>query len=263
MSKLAISNIAWPEYLDGQVYGLMERYGFSGLEIAPTRVFPEAPYDRLGEASAWAVGLKEQYGLIIPSIQSIWYGRQEALFGTEEERGILLDHTKKAIDFAAAIGCRNLVFGCPKNRRLCDGADLEVGIRFFRTIGDYACSKGIVVGMEANPSIYGTDYINDTEAAFRLIGQVGSEGFRLDLDTGTMIQNGEEAAMLEGRVRHISHVHISEPWLKPIQERELHRELERLLDAEGYHGYVSIEMGRSDDIRMIEDVLRYVREVFA
>ena len=69
--------------------------------------------------------------------------------------------------------------------------------------------------------------------------------------------------MLEGRVRHISHVHISEAWLKPIQERELHRELERLLDAEGYHGYVSIEMGRSDDIRMIEDVLRYVREVFA
>ncbi len=263
MSRLAISNIAWPECLDGQVYGLMERYGFNGLEIAPTRVFPEAPYDRLGEAAVWAAGLKEQHGFIVPSIQSIWYGRQEALFGTEEERGILLDHTRKAVDFAAAIGCRDLVFGCPKNRRLHDGGDPEVGIRFFRTIGDYALSKGTVIGMEANPSIYGTDYINDTAAALGLIGQVGSEGFRLNLDTGTMIQNGEAVAMLEGKVRYISHVHVSEPWLGSIQERGLHRELERLLDAEGYQGYVSIEMGRSDDIRMIEDVLRYVREVFA
>lgn len=49
----------------------------------------------------------------------------------------------------------------------------------------------------------------------------------------------------------------------PIQERGLHRELERLLDAEGYQGYVSIEMGRSEDIQMIEDVLRYIREAFA
>lgn len=104
-------------------HGLMQGYGFSGLEIASTRVFPEAPYDRPGEAAVWAARLKERHGLIIPSIQSIWYGRHEALFGTEKERGILLDHTRKAIDFAAAVGCRNLVFGCPKNRRLHDGAD--------------------------------------------------------------------------------------------------------------------------------------------
>ena len=57
MSKMAISNIAWTEHMDGQVYGLMERYGFEGLEVAPTRVFPEAPYDRLVEAAAWAAGL--------------------------------------------------------------------------------------------------------------------------------------------------------------------------------------------------------------
>lgn len=50
------------------------------------------------------------------SMQSIWYGRTEKLFGTEEERNLLLDYTKSAVDFAAAIGCKNLVFGCPKNR---------------------------------------------------------------------------------------------------------------------------------------------------
>lgn len=263
MSRLAISNIAWPGHLDVQVYGLMQRYGFSGLEIAPTRISKEAPYDGLIEACDWAVGLKERYGLTIPSMQSIWYGRQEQLFGTEGERDILIGYTKKAVDFAAAIGCGNLVFGCPKNRRIPGGGDPTVGLQFFKTIGDYAHLKGLAIGMEANPPIYGTNYVNDTAAALELIGQVGSEGFLLNLDVGTMIQNGETVGPLEGRVRYISHVHISEPWLKPIEERDLHRQLKRLLDAEGYQGFVSIEMGRSEDIQMIEDKLRYVKEVFA
>ena len=38
-------------------------------------------------------------------MQSIWFGRQERLFGSEEEREILIDYTKKAVDFAVAIQC--------------------------------------------------------------------------------------------------------------------------------------------------------------
>ena len=38
--KLAVSNIAWKEQHDEAVYALMRHYGFTGLEIAPTRFFP-------------------------------------------------------------------------------------------------------------------------------------------------------------------------------------------------------------------------------
>ena len=44
--KLSISNIAWDTSEDKMIYELMQNHGCSGLEIAPTRVFPEHPYDR-------------------------------------------------------------------------------------------------------------------------------------------------------------------------------------------------------------------------
>lgn len=99
----------------------------------------------------------------------------------------MLDYTKKAIDFAAAIGCKNLVFGCPRNRSLPAGADESVAVAFFKELGEYAYSKGTAIGMEANPPIYNTNYINDTKSALELIEQVDSKGFKLNLDVGTRI----------------------------------------------------------------------------
>lgn len=263
MMMLSISNIAWAAERDDLVYGLMERYGYSGLEIAPTRIFPQGPYDRLEEAGAWAEGLKKRRGLSIPSMQSIWYGRQEKLFGSPEERRTLADYTKKAVDFAAAIGCKNLVFGCPRNRDVPRGADTSAAAGFFRALGGYAARRGTAIGMEANPPVYHTNYINDTTSALELIEQVGSEGFKLNLDVGTMICNGERVRDLIGKVRLIQHVHISEPGLAPVERRALHKELKQLLADEGYPGAVSIEMARVDDMAVLEDKMDYVRSIFS
>ena len=116
--------------------------------------------------------------------------------------------------------------------------------------------------MEANPPIYHTNYINDTLSALALIEKVGSKGFRLNLDVGTMIQNEESVSELAEKVYLISHVHISEPGLKPIEERTLHRELKKILEEEGYQGFVSIEMGKVDDIRVLENRMQYIRSIF-
>jgi len=262
MKKLSISNIGWKENDDYIVYQLMKKYGYSGLEIAPTRIFPVSPYNKLEEATFWALELNRNYGFGVPSMQSIWYGRQERIFGTKEERQVLLDYTKKAIDFAHAIGCRNLVFGCPRNRVLSDDMDCSVAIEFFRELGEYALSKNTVIGMEANPPIYNTNFINDTKSALELIWQVNSKGFKLNLDTGTMIYNGESTSELIGNVQYINHVHISEPNLKPIEERELHIELKKVLFSEGYQGYVSIEMGKVNDFEILDEKLKYVASLF-
>lgn len=261
--KLALSNIAWESSDDTRVYDIMRKYHFIGLEIAPTRIFSEMPYEKQDEARRWSRHLKETYGLTVPSMQSIWFGRKEKVFGSEEERAILLNYTKKAIDFAIAIDCKNLVFGCPKNRNLPEGTDPETAVGFFEKIGDYAYGHGTVVSMEANPPIYHTNYINDTMSALRLIKQVNSKGFMLNLDVGTMIQNEEDVTELVGQVHLINHVHISEPGLKPIKERTLHRELMELLESEGYNGYISIEMGKVESLSVLEEKMRYVGRVFS
>lgn len=257
--KLAISNIAWDAMQDETVYGLMKQYGFSGLEIAPTRIFPDSPYGRTAEARQWSRDLNRRYGFTVPSMQSIWYGRKERLFGSEEERQELMEYTKKAITFAAAVGCRNLVFGCPKNRILPDGGDPETAIPFFREIGDFAYENGTVIGMEANPVIYGTNYINDTASAVALIRSVNSKGFRLNLDVGTMIENGESLDVLEGAADLINHVHISEPNLKPVKIRTLHHDLIAFLKEHGYQGVISAEMGKPDNLECLRQVMAEIR----
>ena len=116
--------------------------------------------------------------------------------------------------------------------------------------------------MEANPPIYNTNFINDTESALDLIEKVGSKGFLLNLDLGTMIQNEETVSELLGKVNLINHVHISEPGLKPIEERSIHKEIQALLEKEGYDRFISIEMGKVDDLAIFEEKMNYVRGIF-
>ncbi|MDD3666705.1 MAG: sugar phosphate isomerase/epimerase [Bacteroidales bacterium] len=260
---MSISNIGWNAEDDYDIYKIMRENDFWGLEIAPTRVFQNSPYDKLNEAKKWSDILKREEGLEISSIQSIWYGRQEKLFGSLFERQALKNYTKKAIDFAALMGCKNLVFGCPKNRVIAENDNPNTAIEFFKELGDYAELKGTILSLEANPTIYNTNYINDTLSAIELVKNVNSKGFLLNLDTGTMIYNNETVGSLINNVKYINHVHISEPELKPIQRRNLHTDLISLLKQENYKRFISIEIGRQDDKNIIKNAIFYLNEVIS
>ena len=261
--KLSISNIAWDTSNDIKIYDLIKKYGFEGLEIAPTKIMGKDPYEKLKEIKEWKEKIKKRYNLRISSMQSIWFGRTENLFDSKEEENILIDYTKKAIDFANVIECKNLVFGSPKNRNVNNGKNSENQIEIFETLGEYAYKKNTVIGMEANPKIYNTNYINDTKSALKLVKKINSKGFLLNLDLGTMILNNENLLeILRGNISYINHVHISEPWLKIIEKREMHKILRNILLEENYKGFVSIEMAKIDEIKKIEDVVKYVKKIF-
>ena len=122
--KYSISNIAWSAEYDNEMYAFLKQQGIEGLEIAPTRLFTN-PYDNLELAHEYAWMLKNKYGLTVSSMQSIWYGIKESIFGTEEDRQFLIDYTKKAILFAESMGIKNLVFGCPRNRNMPQGDEKQ------------------------------------------------------------------------------------------------------------------------------------------
>ena len=94
--KLSISNIAWAKTDDLKMYEYVAQQGFQGIEIAPTRIFEDNPYDKLQEAEDFAKQLKNEYGLEISSMQSIWFGKTQKIFGSQEERNELIEYTKKA-----------------------------------------------------------------------------------------------------------------------------------------------------------------------
>ena len=232
--NLSVTNIAWDRKDDDAVLNLLEKYGFTGVEVAPTKIVPEAPYDRINEAITYQRSLRRCFGFVIPSMQSIWYGVTDRIFGSAEVRTRLTAYSQKAIRWAEAVGCKNLVFGCPRNRAICEGEDAGPAVPFFRELGEYAKDHHTVIALEANPPIYNTNYINTTREALSLIREVGLEGFRLNLDVGTMVENREDVSVLEGSEQLIHHVHISEPGLVPIQQRALHKELAAFLRAFGH-----------------------------
>lgn len=262
--KISVSNIAWKSEYDESVYAWLKSQGISGVEIAPTKLMGEKPYDRCEEAQAIAKELKAKYDLTISSMQSIWYQRNENIFASKAERNELFEYTKKAIDYAKALQCNNLVFGCPRNRNIPDNITNaeDIAYEFFKGLGDYAYEQGTVLAMEANPPMYNTNFCNVTADAVELVKRVNSKGFRLNLDFGTIISNEENVKQVAEYAELINHVHISEPGLAPIQKRETHCLLAAILKDNNYNGFVSLEIKTSDDIEEVKRECLYLKEVF-
>ena len=259
--KLSASNIGWAAEQDEQVWPLLQGLGYAGLEIAPTRVFPQEPYRCLPGAALFAGVMRQKYGFVIPSMQSIWFGQTGNIFNQKETQG-LEEYTLAALEFANACRCRNLVFGCPRNRNIPQGHTAAEAEGFFERIGWLAAQKGAVIALEANPPIYNTNFLNTTAEAFALAEKLDSPGMGVNLDVGTMIANGERPGDFAAHMQRVSHVHISEPGLAPIEARPLHKDLALLLHAVGYQGFVSVEM-KATDPETLKRCLEYTAEVFA
>lgn len=259
--KLAISNIAWDAQDDRQVFDSLKALKYPGLEIAPTRVFPESPYQRLPEAKRFSEELSSKWGLEIASMQSIWYRRTESIFGSREEVESLIEYTKEAILFAEAVGCGNLVFGSPKNRLMPSGKKIEDALPFFRAIGDFAAAHRATIALEAVPAMYGTNFLNTTPELYDFVRLLNNPGIRMNLDFGTMLANGETLERVKEYLPFVNHVHISEPGLVMIEKREEHNAFLKILQEGPYDRFVSIEMKNQENPDLVISALEYLKEI--
>ncbi len=258
--QLAISNIAWQKDDDETVYAAMQQAGFTGLELAPTRIFSEAPYENLTSALLFGGYLKNRWGFSVPSLQSIWYGQKGNIFDPADTEH-LLDYTAQAFQFAHSLNCPSLVFGCPKNR--------------MRPLGGQRCRRRGVLHAGGQPggavrraSGAGGQPADVHElperhrrrlCARQAAGQpraVGQSGPVHRAGAGRKLQSFIDD------MQYVSHVHISEPGLVPIERRPEHKELALLLGAVGYRGFVSVEMAHTD-VDTIRRTMDYIAEVFA
>ena len=281
--KYAISNIAWSPEEDERMYDFLGDRRM-GLEIAPTRIFPweqsetlgrmAGPYDHVREAQEWARDVYNYYGVKVVSMQSVLNGMEANIFGTEKENRLLVQYMKRAIDFAVAVKCRNIVFGCPLNRNIPGGYDLalagKVSVNFFSELTMYAAQRGTCIAIEANPAIYKTNFINYTSQAFELVryiskevGKNASRAIKVNLDLGAILANGENIYELltEKNIPLINHVHYSEPNLKMLRQREEHKEIKRILDENGYENYISVEMRMPERSRDVLTAIEYLRSL--
>jgi sugar phosphate isomerase/epimerase len=241
--KFSASNLAWnSEHEDEHFFCLMS-HGFSGLEIAPSKFIGANPYQKSIRKSAVAKAnlLREKWGLSIASMQSIWYSRNEQIFGSRLERARLMDYSEKAFDFAASIDCSHIVFGNPKNRLL-QGGNPDDAVEFFRACADLAKKYDLTIGLEPIPRYYENEFLTTFEEAKNFLTLVDSPSIMLNFDTGTLFANKESQAISLEYLNLASHIQISEPGLEPITERSELPKIHEVILQSSFSGWISIEM---------------------
>lgn len=260
--KLAVSNIAWPVNKRNEAYTLLYEKGITGLEIAPALFLNESsdPFNPTDDEVNQAMRAAEKAGLHLVSMQSLLFGANNvALFEGEAKLEAFIQSMESAILLAGRLGIPNLVFGSPRQRNIPDGLShndaKDIALSVFRRLGDLAGSVGTKLGMEPNPSVYGTNFLTRMDDAFAFVEQVNHPNITLILDVGALHLNNdfdEVEIIAQNAAGKISHVHFSEPYLAPAPSNatDAVHVLETMSKIK-YHGWLSIEMKKTDDGNLI------------
>lgn len=251
--KLAVSNIAWAAAETPAAYELLQRCGIDALEIAPGILFPDAP-DPLTPpraAVAEACALAATCGLRFVSMQAVHFGRAgDGLFGDSDAQRSFVAAISAAIRLSGELGVGNIVLGSPRSRirpyAMPQEDALTVAADALRPLGDSAHAHGVTISIEANPAIYGGNFVTHLAEAVLLRDRIGHPAFGVNLDLGERIANSDTG--LGAAAPAVTHVQISAPQLDPpLGEQDLVAGALGELQRAGFGGWTSIEMRRADN----------------
>lgn len=246
--KLAVSNIAWPREQDDAVAAVLRQCGVTGIEIAPTKLWPNplaASDDEVAASRRWW----EQHGLRIVAAQSLLFGRPDlTVFNSIDIRKQTSNYLRGIIAKCALLGASAFVFGSPRNRRIGSLPKAQAwptAVEFFDSLATEAELFGEAVVLEANPPEYGADFIARASEAVDLVRAVNRPGLRLHLDSACMtLVNDPIRATFDAGFAFLRHFHVSEPNLElpGSCDRVDHTAFAAELRRRDYSHWVSLEM---------------------
>jgi sugar phosphate isomerase/epimerase len=246
--KLAISSLAWTPEEDDRVARVLEAHAVAGLELVPTKRWPDLASVSEDEITAYRRYWNAR-GIEIVALQAVLFGREDlTLFGSQAKRDEGIDYFASVFRMARTLGARVIVYGSPRNRQGVDGRDpsvIAVAEHYFRRLGALAREHAVCLCIEPLPAHYPCDFITTTTEALRFVDRVNDSGFGLHLDSASLYGADEDVpcALAAARGR-IEHVHLSEPGLAPVAPggRVPLAAFLRLLMQQGYGNWASIEM---------------------
>lgn len=273
--RIAVSNIAWDPAEDEALAALFVKYAVDAVDIAPPKYFPDPVHTSSAEIDAvrkrWA-----DLGMDITGMQALLFGSTGLnVFGTKEVRRTLLERLTAICRIGGQLGAQRLVFGSPKNRDrsgLDDATTKQLAVDFFGELGAIASGYGVWVCLEPNPPRYGANFMTNSVETASIVTAVGSPAIRMQLDTGALTINGEDALQVFQNFGHcIGHVHASEPDLVPLGDGNTdHAAIGCLLAERAPEQVVTIEMAATKAEphlasveRAVQVAIRHYRSPFA
>jgi D-psicose/D-tagatose/L-ribulose 3-epimerase len=240
--RIAVSNLGWEPRQDEAVASLLRAHAIDAIDVAPGRYFADpsraAPADLSAVRAAW-----EHRGVEITGMQALLFGTTGLnVFGPAPIQEAMLEHLDGVCTTAAGLGATRLTFGSPRNRDASgwtDEAARRHAVEFFARLGGIAARHGVHICLEPNPPRYGCNFMMTTDDA-----AVAHGGIRLQLDTGALAENREDAGELIPRhAALIGHIHASEPGLGPLGSAGTdHASYGALIRAHAPDRIVAIEM---------------------
>lgn len=254
--RRAVSNIAWSAAEQPEILAALPALGITGVEIAPTVLWPDWHGATPDAARALRAELADQ-GLAVPALQSILFARPDLHVFADPAPLVapLVAHIARVAALAGALGAPVMVFGSPRNRLrgpLAPEAAMDAAIPIFRRLAAACHDAGTALAIEANPPQYGGDFLLRWPEAAELVARVAHPGVVLHLDTACTALAGDDpaiaAATAAATAPGLAHFHVSAPNLGPVDATSPidHPAIAAALRAANYAGWVSIEMRRTE-----------------
>lgn len=261
--KLSASCIGWAEAPDDpDVLERLRAHGFSGVDVAPTRLWPGWEGVSVASAREWRRRFADQ-GFALPAAQSLGYGKEGlALFGAGSDA--LVAHLRWLAEPLAALGVQALVFGAPALRDPRGVSDpMARAAEVFARVAEVLEPDGLVLAIEPNPPAYGCTFVTTADEGAALVERVGRDGFGLHLDAGGLHLAGVD--LEDAFARHgasLAHAHASEPSLGAFDAPVVdHAAAAAGLRAAGYSGWLALEL-RPAPLPVLDRALAFVASVY-
>jgi sugar phosphate isomerase/epimerase len=227
------------------------RVGYGAVEIVANRphMLPE-DYSQ-GERKEIA-SVARSLQLEIPAVTS-FNGTPQWHFAhpKREVRRATTKHVKESVDLASDLGASivEVVSGVPR----IEGTAAERAWSWMAEelveCAEYATQRGATIGLEPEPG----NVVSTTRQALRMVGEIGSKGIGILIDTGHLNVVGDDIpnSILSAR-DHLVHVHVNDnngeadQHLVPGDGLIDFRAVLEALHRVGYHGYLTIELEQAD-----------------
>lgn len=255
--KRAISNIALPAFDHLGQLAALPGLGFTGLEVAPSRVW-QGGWDA-AKVTAYRRAV-EAAGLRVVGLHSLFFDRPElGLFKAPELRAQTLDVMVALSALCRDLGGRTLIYGGGRKRGELpmDAARAETR-RFLAELLPRIEGHGTVLCFEPlGPR--DSDFLNSAAECLALVDEIAHPSLGLQLDAKALVENGETGSetflAVEGR---LAHFHANDPGLVPPGSTGTvdHALLGRRLRDIGYDGWVSSEQRLLSEADPLADVAR-------
>ena len=244
--RFAFSNIAWSPHDSPGVFALMREHGITGIEVAPTKLWPQWA-DATDEAVRSARDRLQAEGFVVPSMQALLFGTQGLHVFDETTHDKLIAHLTHVARIGQEFGARAAVFGSPKQRTRgarTHAEAIDLAAPLFRRLAQVFFDHGVCLCIEPNPRRYGCDFVINAREGIELVKAVDHPGFQLHLDAAGMALEGDSLEDLWPEVAPmLRHFHISETDLGDFRESTVpHTANLQTLRQGGYAGWCSVEM---------------------